>query len=325
MTKEWVPAPPSFGRLAEILYALDEPNWLAMLQDAMRASLPGSLAELLFHGSWQAPYPVPKAVVATSPELVEAGGKFLRLQPSHYLAAKRRNLVVSDNQAAEGRFETLAHAGWALRSGGKDCFGLSATDPLTSITTGMTALVPRAAPERFAPDVVDAWESIALHMLHAASVRHWMSEGHMTVEAMYAPDGRCIDAGRRAQGARDMLRDAIRRVDRARGPWRDKPDESKVRTPRLAANWTLVDQFDRDGKHYVVVYAPRPAASPTPSIAGGRDAPGGKTSVLSARERHVTALLASGWPYKRIAYYLGVSAGAVASYSHRARAKLAAS
>jgi hypothetical protein len=45
MTKERVPAPPSFGRLAEILYALDEPNWLPMLQDAMRTSLPGSLAE----------------------------------------------------------------------------------------------------------------------------------------------------------------------------------------------------------------------------------------------------------------------------------------
>lgn len=328
MTKAWVPAPPNFGRLAEILYALDEPNWLPMLQDAMRTSLPGSLAELLFHGTWHEPYPVPKAVVGTSPELGEVGGKFLRLQPSHYLAAKRRTMVLSDNQAAQGRFETLAHAGWALRSGGRDCFGLSATDPLTLVTTGMTALVPRAAPDRFAPDLVDAWESIALHMLHAASVRHSLAESNLTVDAVYAPDGRCIDAGPRARNARDMLREAVRRVDRARGPWRDKPDESKVRTPRLAGNWTLVDQFDHDGKHYVVVYAPRaPAVTQPPPLDARRDGrrTARKTSVLSARERHVTALLASGWPYKRIAYYLGLSAGAVASYSHRARTKLATS
>lgn len=326
MTKEWVPAPPNFGRLAEILYALDEPNWLPMLQDAMRTSLPGSLAELLFHGTWQEPYPVPKAVAGTSPELGEVGEKFLRLQPSHYLAAKRRTMVISDNQAAEGRFETLAHASWALRSGGRDCFGLSATDPSTLVTKGMTALVPRAAPDRFAPHLVEAWESITLHMLHAASVRQSMAEGHLTVEAVYAADGRCIDAGPRARSARDMLREAVRRVDRARGAWRDKPEESKVRTPRLAGNWTLVDQFDHDGKHYVVVYASRP---PTAGPASRVDArPGGRrtarrTNALSARERHVTALLASGWPYKRIAYYLGLSAGAVASYSHRARMKLA--
>ncbi len=331
MPRHWVPPPPNFGRLAEILYALDEPGWLPLLQDAMRASLPGSLAELLFHGTWRDPYPVPKAVAATSPELHEVGSKYLRLQPQHYLATKRRTMVISDSQAARGRFDTLAHARWASRSGGKDCFGLSATDPLTLVTTGMTALVPGAAPERFAPDLVDAWEGITLHMLHAASVRQSLAEGNLTVDAVYAPDGRCIDAGPRAQGARDMLREAVRRVDRARGPWRDKPDESKVRTPRVAGEWTLVDQFDHDGTHYVVVYAPRPSATEsTQELETRRDARGRrptprKGGELSARERHVTALLASGWPYKRIAYYLGLSAGAVASYSHRARTKLAAS
>jgi DNA-binding NarL/FixJ family response regulator len=72
----------------------------------------------------------------------------------------------------------------------------------------------------------------------------------------------------------------------------------------------LCDQFDADGKHFIVAFAERaqPAAP----------------AALSERETRVVELLISGWALKQIAYHLGLSEGAVASYAHRARKKLGA-
>jgi DNA-binding CsgD family transcriptional regulator len=63
------------------------------------------------------------------------------------------------------------------------------------------------------------------------------------------------------------------------------------------ARWSLVDHFERDGKHFILAERNDP-------IAGG-------IALLSDRERQVVALAAVGHANKMIAYELGISVSTV--------------
>ena len=74
--------------------------------------------------------------------------------------------------------------------------------------------------------------------------------------------------------------------------------------------WSLVDQFDHDGKRYIVAYKNAPAA-PTSAVAS-----------LTEREAQVLGYLAQGHSNKLIGYELGLAPSTVAMHLGTAAGKL---
>jgi DNA-binding NarL/FixJ family response regulator len=108
---------------------------------------------------------------------------------------------------------------------------------------------------------------------------------------------------------RAVLREAAREVDRAgstRGRLRAE-EATDLWRALVAGGFTLVDEFDADGRRCVVAWQ-RPSAS--------------SEVALSNREREVAAQLAVGQSNKAIAYQLGVSLSTVTTYAARIARKL---
>jgi len=78
----------------------------------------------------------------------------------------------------------------------------------------------------------------------------------------------------------------------------------------VAGRWSLVDQFDHDGRRYIIARENEP--STRASVA------------LSDRERQVMGYAARGWANKTIAYHLGLSLSTVATHLSSAAKKLGA-
>jgi DNA-binding NarL/FixJ family response regulator len=119
------------------------------------------------------------------------------------------------------------------------------------------------------------------------------------------------EASAREAVAREALRDAVLRRDRARLE-RTLPAHRALdlRQCLIEERWTLVDVFERDGRRFVVALPNRPLAI---------DAP------LTERERQAVKALAHGLPHKEIVYDLGLAPSTVATLIARAARKLRAS
>ncbi|MEM7412456.1 MAG: helix-turn-helix transcriptional regulator [Myxococcota bacterium] len=121
------------------------------------------------------------------------------------------------------------------------------------------------------------------------------------VEAVLDPDGRIqhAEGPARDASARDALRDAAVRIDRARShAGRCDPEAAMESWSGLVeGRWSLVDRFERDGKRFVVAHRNEP------SVVDPRG--------LTRRERQIAELVGMGRSTKEIAYELGVSLSAV--------------
>ncbi len=149
---------------------------------------------------------------------------------------------------------------------------------------------------------------IASHLAAAARLRRATDEAPV---AVLAGDGKPLHAeGLTTQAALPRLRDAVRRMDRARGPIRrSNPDEALDGWAALVeGRWSLLDSFESDGKRFVVARENAPAM---PDPRG-----------LTDSERAVAQLAAHGHSNKLIAYELGFAIGSVAAYLAAAMRKL---
>jgi DNA-binding CsgD family transcriptional regulator len=162
-----------------------------------------------------------------------------------------------------------------------------------------------------------SWLQLAVHVSNAARLRKTLGSPSPSLEpgkddAVLTSAGQLVhaDGAARALDARQALRNAARAVDRARSePRRSEPEKALFSWKGLVdGRWSLVDQFDSDGRRFLVARRNDPAfRSPR---------------ALSPRERHVAALAAVGHPSKIIAYQLGVSITAANATLNRALKKL---
>jgi DNA-binding CsgD family transcriptional regulator len=113
------------------------------------------------------------------------------------------------------------------------------------------------------------------------------------------------------RAALEALRAAALGMERARGPLRRRA-ESAVGLWRsmVLGRWTLVDQFEHDGKRYLLARENEPATR--------------GPHVLTPREQQVVALLALGHSGKLIAYELGIAYSTVRVLLANAQKKLGA-
>ncbi|HSO32434.1 MAG TPA: helix-turn-helix transcriptional regulator [Labilithrix sp.] len=201
-----------------------------------------------------------------------------------------------------------------VATGFPEVFGISALD-----ATGRGCALAVPYPDGVAgtaPDPTSLWDRVAAHLSTAARLRVRLeSASPPPVEAVLDPGGKVqhAEGDAKQRSTRDALRDAAVRIDRARS--RSARDDAMKATelwPALVAKrWSLVDQFDRDGRRYLVARPNEPALP--------------ASSQLTAREAQVVAAAALGHSNKMIAYELSVSGSTVAACLSRAARKLGVS
>lgn len=159
------------------------------------------------------------------------------------------------------------------------------------------------------------WPQLAAHLgagLRLRSAACGICLESAQVEAILDSAGRLhAGDGNTALGpARQKLRDAVRRIERARtNAGRSDADAALDNWEALVdGRWSLVDKFDTDGKRFVVAVRNDPAY---------RDPRG-----LTRRERQVAELVGMGRTTKQIAYALGVSDTAISNCLAGAQHKL---
>jgi DNA-binding CsgD family transcriptional regulator len=197
--------------------------------------------------------------------------------------------------------------------GVKDFFSLRASDPGQRGVLISAALRER---QRVSKGEAEMWERLGAHVACGARLRERSRPSDPTADAdaVLSPSG----AVEHAQGdardgdARDALRDAARRVDRARGRLRrESPEEAvAIWNALVEGRWSLVDWIDHDGRRYLL------ARENPPPAAAALD--------LTPRERQVMALVAQGDSNKLVAYELGISEESVGVHVHKALRKLKA-
>ncbi len=120
------------------------------------------------------------------------------------------------------------------------------------------------------------------------------------------------EADARERSARTLLREAALALDRARGSLRRRAPHDALREWRALVDgrWSLVDQFDSDGRRYLLARRNEPFVA--------------SFEALSTRERQVASYASFGHSNKVIAYELGISHSTVRVLVARAAAKLGA-
>jgi DNA-binding CsgD family transcriptional regulator len=211
--------------------------------------------------------------------------------------------------------EAATYRGFVKRMhpvGVMDFFGVLSLDP-----SGHAIWFGAPMPDLRRPTSQESatWTRIAAHVTAGARLRRTLlsqADGHASPEAVLSPSGEVQHAESSAQGrtARDILREAALRMDRARSKKvRVDSDEAlKLWSALVGGRWSLVDRFDRDGRRFIVAHRNEPRVS--------------DPRALSARERQVLAFLASGDSLKMTAYSLGISMTSVSRHRATAMKKL---
>lgn len=165
---------------------------------------------------------------------------------------------------------------------------------------------PREGEQRF-------WGRIAPHLATAARLRRKLASTDHAPEAVLDPSGSVLHAERAARDklARQALRDAAKRIDRARAAGTTIDDAEALELWRCLVDkqWSFADRFESDGRRYVVAFR----NPPSPRV---------DLSVLTTRERTVAMAAAMGHANKVIAYELDVSVSTVATLLSRCARKL---
>ena len=200
---------------------------------------------------------------------------------------------------------------FSLIGGARDTFAINACD---ASGRGLWIGAPMRVVRRASKEKVEFFTHFAAHLASAVRLRRTGATRERPA-AVLSSSGALLDAsGPDAIGARDELRRATVAYDRARvrrGP--AGPGEVMQRwRPLIVSRWSLMDEFDSDGKRFVVAIENGPPTRPP-----RRD--------LSEREHQVLTQAHLGHSNKVIAYELGLSSSTVRVLLHRAARKLGAS
>ena len=196
-----------------------------------------------------------------------------------------------------------------------DVININAYDPSG---VGVWLGAPLRAERARRPNEAETWTRVAAHIGSAFRLqrRSGLARSPDDATAVLDTRGRIEHArnGPTADRLRNKLRDAVERMERARGPMRRRDPNGAVEIWRtlVDAELSLLDHFERGGKRYIVAVANPPRASSR------------GLSSLPPRERQVAAAAAAGRSNKLIAYELGIAYSTVRVLLSRAAKRLGA-
>jgi DNA-binding CsgD family transcriptional regulator len=243
------------------------------------------------------------------PALVGAIGA-AAADPNTTLEMTRRHYATPAGPFSRSIGDAFAtHVGWRRHvhpTGVRDLVVLNAIDPDRQ---GCAILAPRRQVVSATTARIALLSRVAAHL---SAARRLAQRPAAEPEAVLDGGGRLAHAAgpARDQAAREALTAAARAMDRARGRLRRLAPEESLRAWRamVSGRWTLVDQFDADGRRFVVARVNSPAAPPV--------------ARLTERERQVAGWTALGHANKLIAYELGIAISTVTTHLESALRKL---
>lgn len=211
---------------------------------------------------------------------------------------------VSSIPAMRGFLPLFAHFG-----GARDVFALNALDA-SGFGLWLGAPWPRASRRSTTRETL--FSRVSAHLTSAGRLRRESSASRRT-EAVLRPDGTLLHAEREAKESdvRLELRRATTALERARSREGRRDVELTTRQwkPLVLSRWSMLDEFDSDGRRFVVAVDNR---APTAT----------SHAALSEREHQVLTFALLGHSNKVIAYELGLSDSTVRVLLHRASLKL---
>ncbi len=172
----------------------------------------------------------------------------------------------------------------------------------------LVSLLPQITKLR--PAVRARLSRVAAHLGVGQRYRQLLKKNNR--EAIFSANAKLLHAEGDAttREARATLTRAVVALDRARGKQRRTDPDGALEAWKglVDARWSLVDEFETDGKRFIVARENEPISPPLPA--------------LSKRERQIVGYLAIGHTSKLIAYELGISDATVRVLLHRAMQKV---
>lgn len=241
---------------------------------------------------------------------------FLARPPSETYEATAPGAVVTAWEFAQthpGLYESWQpYVGFA-----KDALGVSAVDPCGQ---GVTIAVMLPEKTMLSERDRDHWKMICAHLASAHRVRRAVAAGGVGdsplphgAEAVLDPKTLRMSGAvghARDNGAATKLREAARRVDRARGSLRMRAPQEALRAwyAMMHGRWSMLDWFDSDQRRFVL------AIPNAPDLGDPRG--------LTERELQVATYAALGESGKLIGYKLGLSESTISNALDSAMRKL---
>ncbi|MBX3206189.1 MAG: helix-turn-helix transcriptional regulator [Labilithrix sp.] len=202
---------------------------------------------------------------------------------------------------------------FAQMGGSRDTFAVNALD---ASGQGLWIGAPLPSTVKVPDARVALFTRFAAHLTSALRLRRSAAGGKPLPAAVLSPNGTLLDAasGEDVIEVREELRRATVAFEQARTKkMRSDVDLATKRwRPLVVSRWSLLDDFDSDGRRFVVAVE---NASPTRP----------PRTDLSEREHQVMTQAHLGHTDKVIAYELGLSTSTVRVLLHRATRKLGAS
>ena len=161
------------------------------------------------------------------------------------------------------------------------------------------------------------WQRLAAHISAGNRLRTTLAalsepnfDPTQRAEAVLTANGKVEHATGPAESraAREALRDALVRVDKARSEQDDARRSVDLWRGLVAGRWSLVEHFERDGKRYYLAHKNDPELE--------------KDRALTDRERQVLGYAELGYSNKLVSYVLGLSSSTVSTLLARARKKV---
>lgn len=202
---------------------------------------------------------------------------------------------------------------FAIIGGARDAFAMNALD---ASGHGLWLGAPMRSTRKVSNEQFRLFGRLAAHLSAALRVRRVAGRSKPKAAAVLAPDGALLHAEREDESivaSRGELRRATLAFDQARTKKMRADVEMATRRwrPLVTSRWSLLDDFDTDGRRFVIAVENAP-----PTRAPRRD--------LSERELQVMTQAHLGHSDKVIAYELGLSNSTVRVLLHRAIHKLGA-
>ena len=236
-----------------------------------------------------------------------------KLTPEEQAANLRRPYTyatVSERLGPGGTFKKH----W-MYGGYRDC-GLSDFALLTSTDLdghGIVLGAPRKKLDSTTARERGRWTLIAAHLRAAARLQRAAASGRslQAPEAVLTPDGkpRHLSSIAQAPEMRVVLRDAVMQLERIRSSEHGTTaDALSIWQALIGGRWSILDQFDADGKRFLIA---RPNEPEPPPI-----------RELTNRECQVVSYARLGHSNKLISYELGLSPARVSEATASAMLKL---